>query len=652
MSHLDTLNEAQKRAVTTIDGPLMVIAGAGTGKTRVITHRILHLITQGVLPEKILGITFTNKAAGEMRLRVDTLIGFEVEKPRTSKHSNFPTNKPLLCTFHSLGVRMLREHHSAAKIPRQFAIFDRDDSIRALKDALRDEGIDPKQFAPSLFLTLISRYKGDGVALQDFSGFEHDRFGEMLLGVWERYETTLHSENAFDFDDLLLVPLRILQRAPAILAEYQNRWSHLHIDEYQDTNRVQYELSRLLADTHKNICVVGDMDQSIYGWRGARIRNMLQFERDFPGTTVIPLEENYRSTDVILSAANAVIEKNKVRAPKTLFTRRKKGEKIGVSIAANEGGEAAFVAATAAAHIAAGTPPSEIAVLYRTNFQSRVLEEAFLATGIPYQVVGTRFFERKEVRDALAYLHAALNPKSPHHLKRIANVPPRGIGKVTLLKVFMKQEASLPERTRRAVADLRTLLARIQKQAETQKPSAVMRYVIQESGMEALFTKGSEEDEERFLNLKEMVSLASRYDSLPHEEALQKFLEDAALASDQDALNENREAVKLMTVHAAKGLEFSIVFVTGLEEGLFPHEKNDSESPEDQEEERRLFYVALTRAKEKLYLSHAATRRIYGTTGLTVPSQFLGDIDETLLDYADENNGDDRAREELITIDW
>lgn len=645
MSHLDSLNKAQQCAVTTTDGPLMVIAGAGTGKTRVITHRILHLIESGILPERILGITFTNKAAGEMRERVATLLEHSSLTPTPS------TPYPLLCTFHSLGVRILREFFHEAEISKTFSIFDHDDSLRTIKGAMKEEGIDPKEFAPSLFLALISRHKGEGQTHEKFTDTAQSHFDEMLLRVWNRYEKELREEKALDFDDLLLRPLQLIRTKPEVRRTLQSRWDFMHIDEYQDTNGVQYELSRILAETHKNICVVGDMDQSIYGWRGAKVRNMLHFERDFPGASVIPLEENYRSTDVILSAANAVIEKNEVRAPKTLFTRAKGGAKITVHTALNEAEEAQFVSEKAAFHIGQGIPASEIAVLYRANFQSRALEEAFLHAGIPYQVVGTRFFERAEVKDALSYIHAAIDGTSMHHMKRIINTPPRGIGKVTLLKIFMQQEHTLSERTRIAIGEFRSILKRIKVVVDNGMPSEVLRTVIRESGMEAMYVKGSDDDAERLENLKELVSLASRYDTLPREESLQKFLEDAALASDQDSIKKERDAVRLMTVHAAKGLEFRVVFVTGLEEGLFPHERDDAVAKEDKEEERRLFYVAITRAKEKLYLTHAFARRIYGNTNFTAPSQFFADIDATLCEETTSSE-DGRGHSDLITIDW
>ncbi|HVS79681.1 MAG TPA: 3'-5' exonuclease, partial [Candidatus Paceibacterota bacterium] len=426
---------------------------------------------------------------------------------------------------------------------------------------------------------------------------------------------------------------------------------------YQDTNKVQYMIAKLLSEKHRNICVVGDSDQNIYSWRGAQLRNILNFERDFPGAQVILLERNYRSTKTILAVANGIIKKNKFRNEKNLFTDNVDGEKISLYEAYDEQDEASFVARTAKQIIREGAEPSEIAVLYRANYQSRALEEAFLHGDVPYQVLGVRFFERKEVKDVLSYIKAALNSDSLSDLKRIINVPARGIGKVTLLKVLANQRESLTGAMREKVEKFYILLSRIRETALHERPSELVRFVLREAGFETLYRQGSEEDQERLENVKELASLAAKYDEFGPEEGLEKFLTDAALASDQDELSETRQGAKLMTVHASKGLEFDYVFITGLEQGLFPSNRAEAEAPtEESEEERRLFYVALTRARRKVFLTHAQIRTIFGSKQVNVPSEFLYDIDENLLetDPGSVNQGDDRADaiRKIFTIDF
>jgi DNA helicase-2/ATP-dependent DNA helicase PcrA len=628
MNHLDALNKKQLQAVTHKNGPLMVVAGAGTGKTRVITHRILNLIKEGVPPQKILAITFTNKAANEMKDRVASLLKNNPELAVAGVPYEF---SPFIGTFHALGVKILRDNHKELGISRHFTIFDRDDSIRAIKESMKDAGIDVKQFAPRAILSNISKQKGSGIDVFGFREESRDYYGDTTLKVWEKYDARLKKEKAYDFDDLLLEPTQLLLKNKNIRDAYQKQWHYLHVDEYQDTNTVQYSLMKLLTNENNNVCVVGDVDQSIYGWRGADMNNMLYFEKDYPTTTPIVLEENYRSTKTVITAANDVIRKNQYRKEKNLFTSNPDGEPIELFVGANEGEEAMFVAQTAKTLIKSGVPANEIAVLFRANFQSRVLEEAFLSYDVPYQVLGVRFFERKEVKDVLSYLAASLNSASVAHLSRIVNVPPRGIGKVTLMKIATGLEETLSGATRERVSQFRDLLAKIQDVSFNKKPSETIKYIITESGLEKQLSQGDEEQKERLENLKELVTFASKYDHLESGEGISKLLEEAALASDQDRLSTHEKSVKLMTVHAAKGLEFDHVFITGLEGGLFPHDRDPNERPENQEEERRLFYVAITRAKKQLYLTFASTRMIYGSRDVTVPSEFLSDIDESLL---------------------
>lgn len=613
MQHLEGLNDRQKEAVLHTSGPLLIVAGAGAGKTKTITHRIAHLIEQGVPSRQILAVTFTNKAAAEMRDRVRNLV---------------PEGKgmPLMTTFHALGVRLLREFHKEAGLDRGFTIWDRDDSTRAVKQEL--ERLNIEQYPPRSVISAISREKGDGVSHQEYAEKARTFRERAVAQVWVGYEKALREEQALDFDDLLYRTLALLRTSDAVRSLLQNRWTYLTIDEYQDTNRSQYEIARILAGDRRNICVVGDTDQNIYSWRGADIEHLLGFEDNFPGARVILLEQNYRSTNTILTAANSVIEKNQRRRPKRLFTEKETGDAIVLYGAQNEIDEAYFVAHHTLELLEKGVPASEIAVLYRENFQSRAIEEAFLHASIPYRVLGTRFFERKEVKDTLSYLRAAMNPKSRVDILRISTVPSRGIGKVTLDKMLAGLDAELPKAGQTKVAGFRECLAKIGKGISMLPASEAVRYAIEESGMEKMY-KDRDDGEERLQNLRELVNFATKYDDAAPPEGIEKLLEEAALQSDQDQLAEEKAAVSLMTVHASKGLEFDAVFITGMEQGLFPSTREDEKR--DPEEDRRLFYVAITRAKKRLFLSYAAQRMKYGSREFTVPSEFLDDIDQRLL---------------------
>ncbi len=629
------LNTRQQEAVLATEGPLLVLAGAGSGKTRVITHRILHLIEKGTHPSQILAVTFTNKAAKEMRERVHALINEHAAAVRASYDA-----LPLTTTFHALGVRILREQHERIGLKRHFTIYDRSDSNRAIKRAIEEAGYNIKQFEPRRILGMISRAKGDAYSRLAFSDAAQSYPQEVAAEVWERYDRILREEQALDFDDLLIKTLDLLRTHADIRQLYQERFAYIHVDEYQDTNKVQYEIARLLAGDRSNLCVVGDIDQNIYSWRGADINNIMQFERHFPGATIVLLEENYRSTQTIIAASNTIIEKNRNRIPKTVFTSNAEGEPLSLYAAYNETEEANFIASTARGLIADGAPASSIAVLFRTNFQSRALEEAFLTQNIPYQMLGTKFFERKEVKDVLSFLRFSLNTDSTSDLARIINVPPRGIGKVTLLKMIERRREEITGATLQKVLAFETMITEIGEHARTKPLSATLKFIITRTGLEAQLKEGGEEELERLENLRELVSLATRYDDLPHEEALERFLEDAALQSDQDELKskeEDKDAVKLMTIHAAKGLEFPYVFITGLEEGLFPHERietGEGGPRVDTEEERRLFYVALTRAEKKVYLTYANMRTIFGSQRMNVPSSFLLDLKEEHIEEA------------------
>ena len=630
--HLTGLNNEQKNAAIHIHGPLLIIAGAGAGKTKTITHRIVNLIKNGVAPERILAVTFTNKAAKEMRERVI----LEIQKNAAGQDKI-----PFVSTFHSLGVYIIKENAKLLGLTKYFTILDDGDATKLIKDAMQEIGIDPKQYDPKKVKNVISREKGKFVHLADYIEREGNGPSPLLKNVaqiWNLYEKKKAKENSLDFDDLLLKAAKLLKDNPEIRKIYQERWEYVHIDEYQDTNEVQYLMSKLLSENNKNICVVGDADQNIYSWRGANLKNILSFEKDYPNAKIVLLEENYRSTKNILEAANVIIKKNKYRPDKNLFTKNETGEKIGFYEALEENDEAEFVATKILQLWDNKTVlPSEIAVLYRANFQSRALEEAMLRYNIPYQVLGVKFFERKEIKDTLAYLRAALNPQSLSDIKRIINFPARGIGKVTLLKIFSNDIGDLPIKMKIKLDNFYKTLEEIKENIQTQKASDIIKFVVKKSGIEAELSSGTEEDMERLENIKELATLALKYDNLENGLGVEKLLEDASLASDQDSLvvaeekKEKKDAVRLMTVHASKGLEFKYVFVTGLEDGLFPHGRMQ-EPGGDAEEERRLFYVAITRARTKLFLSFANFRTIFGSRQINTASEFISDIPADLLE--------------------
>lgn len=626
MGHLDSLNPFQKEAAMHADGPLLVLAGAGAGKTRVIAHRILELVRRGAAPSSIVAITFTNKAAREMRERTLRLLN---TSPELNLPAFEPAAGPFISTFHSLGLFIIKEHFRSFGFKRLPAVWDRADSLRALKKILKDLGA-AEELEACAALAAISRAKGAGITLGEFSESARNSRERLIAAVWERYERELASEQSLDFDDLLLKAVRFLSKEEAVRERYRARWRYVHIDEYQDTNEVQAALMKLLVGPERNVCAVGDLDQCIYTWRGAEIKNILSFEKEFPGAKVVVLEENYRSTGNILAAANDIIGKNQYRVEKHMFTKNAEGEKLSLYQAFDETDEAAYVARTIQERVSEGARPRDFAALYRANFQSRALEEALLTAGIPYQVLGTRFFERAEVKDAISYIRAALFGTSAD-VARIANSPRRGIGKTTLLALLTGAEERLSPALRAKILDFKGLLERIAEAARALPPSKLVQFVIQESGMEREYRADKVEGEERLENLKELAALASRFDMMPPGEGVQMLLEQAALGNEQDELKDEADAVRLMTVHASKGLEFPYVFITGLEEGLFPHER-EGEEKEDDEEERRLMYVAVTRAERKVFLTYAMSRSAFGSRTMSAPSHFLSDISPDLVE--------------------
>ncbi len=585
----------------------------------------------GVTPSQILAITFTNKAAKEMRERV--------EKMATETRMN---GVPFVSTFHSLGVHLLRTFGEAIGVSRYFSILDRDEQISIIKRALKELGLDPKEHEPRRIVAKISKEKGNVVSRAEYvARGERGTLARDVIAVWPIYERILARDKSLDFDDLLSKSVALLKLRPDIRSRLHETWKYLHVDEYQDTNAVQYELVRLLTGKEANLCVVGDADQLIYSWRGADSKIIMNFEKDWPTAKRILLEENYRSTATILDAANKIIEKNSNRHEKILRATKPHGEKIKIREARDEMDEARGIAEEIVSLIDGGADPKDIAILFRANFQSRALEEALLTLRIPYQVLGTRFFDRKEVKDLLSYLKSAVNSDDRIALARALVSPTRGIGAVTLDHISSGREEELSEKTKEKLTQFRALLAKIKQKAVEGTVKEALSIALSESGMIESYAKDPM-GEERIENLQELINLAAKYDVMRGEDAISTFLADTTLASDQDSLEKNYNAVRLMTVHASKGLEFPYVFVSGLEHDLFPHKAMMSEENGDRdEEERRLFYVAITRAEKKLFLSYASSRMVFGRREFALPSEFVGDIPVELVDFESSSGGGD-----------
>jgi DNA helicase-2/ATP-dependent DNA helicase PcrA len=631
---LEDLNPAQREAVTAGNGPLLVLAGAGSGKTRVIAYRIAWLIgVQGVSPRNVVAVTFTNKAAQEMARRVDDLllpVGLKA---------------PLIATFHSACVRILRQHGSSIGLPSHFVIYDEDDRLALVKECMKEGELADRAFTPAAAVHRISYLKNQMVSVAEALRDARGPWEQKAALVYSRYEKRIREVGAVDFDDLLLLTGRLLEQVPEVLAWYRGLWRHVLVDEYQDTNRAQYKIIRLLTGEHRNICVVGDGDQSIYRWRGADIRNILEFEQDFPGTRVVRLEQNYRSTQRVLALASAVIAHNVQRKDKSLWTTNPEGERARVYRAWDEHEEANFVAQAILGLRTEAVSWDGVAVFYRTNAQSRVLEDALRRARIPYAIVGSvRFYERKEIKDTLAYLRLTLNPADDVAFRRAVQVPARGIGHTTLarldevaardgtplLTVAANPPLDVRGRARKSLEDFAALFPRLAAQRALLAPPAFIDAVLDASGYrEALKQERSPEAEARLENLEELVAAAEDYTVTQAEPTLAGFLDSIALMSEVDEWEQGQSRVTLMTLHAAKGLEFPVVFLTGMEEGVFPHARSLNE-PEEIEEERRLCYVGLTRARERLYLTWALHRRIHGY-GVGEPSRFLREMPEAEL---------------------
>lgn len=637
-SLLTGLNKEQQQAVQHTEGPLLILAGAGSGKTKVLTVRIAHLLAQGVNPYEILAITFTNKAAKEMKSRVESLVGDVA-------------NRIWLSTFHSFCAKFLRfEIDKFLGYNSNFTIYDTSDSQAVIKSALKALNLDDKYYPVGAMIAAISDAKNKLLFASDFRKQARDFYQQKVADVYEYYERELRKNNALDFDDLLLVAVKLLQSNAAVLDKYSHRFRYVMIDEYQDTNHAQYVLAKLLASHWKNIAVVGDADQSIYAWRGADIQNILDFEKDYPNCTSIKLEQNYRSTKIILDAANAVIDNNEGRPEKNLWTDKIEGAKIQHFTAQSEHEEAAFIGDTITKkHDIHDVPYGDMAILYRTNAQSRVLEEALIKQALPYTMVGgTKFYDRKEIKDVLAYLRVLYNPFDDLSLLRIINVPKRSIGATTVAKLqdYAREKGtslfmtltqlhlidSIKGKTKEKLEEFGILIFTLVSEMEDKTVLDILESILDRTGYLAQLEESTDpQDQARAENIGELLSVAKDFQDTNPSGTVEDFLEQVALVNDVDSFEQEEAKVTLMTLHAAKGLEFPIVFLCGLEEGLFPHSRTLM-NPEEIEEERRLAYVGITRAEKELYISNATTRTVFGRTSSYLPSRFIDEIPEELVD--------------------
>ncbi|MFH1533743.1 MAG: UvrD-helicase domain-containing protein [Nitrospirota bacterium] len=657
---LENLNDKQIEAVTHFTGPLLVIAGAGSGKTRALTHRIAWLIEEKrVSPWNILAVTFTNKAANEMKTRIARLLSIELD-------NKYDSSIPSVGTFHSICVRILRKHIHLLDFENSFGIYDMTDQQILVKRVMEDMNLDVKRVNPKAVLAHISNAKNQLIGPEEYKSYANDYFSEKVAEIYPLYQKALMRSSALDFDDIIMKTVELFQKFPDVLGQYQEKFKYISVDEYQDTNKAQYVLIKLLAEKYQNICVIGDVDQSIYSWRGATIKNILDFENDYPDVKVVMLEQNYRSTQVILDSANCVIRKNSQRKEKKLWTEKEGGEKVQHWLADNERHEGQMIAIEIEKSLLMSEYPAykDYVVLYRTNAQSRVLEEVFMRHGIPYKIVGgIKFYSRKEIKDILAYLKVIQNPNDSVSLFRIINVPTRKLGAKTLdtirefavrhnlsfynAMLLANEIEGINDTKANAIENFVKLIKELQTKNKETPASGMIKLVLNNTGYKKLIDDGSVEGESRLENIGELISVAHKYDQLEAGMSLNIFLEEVSLISDLDSLDDDDNAVTFMTVHSAKGLEFPNVFIAGLEEGIFPHNRSLMD-PGELEEERRLMYVAMTRAMEKLYLLHARNRTLYGESRANAPSQFLADIDGELVEA---NFGGHGARQHIAIED-
>ena len=637
MGLLDRLTPVQRQAAMTIDGPLLLLAGAGSGKTSVLTHRIAHMVAQGIQPFQILAITFTNKAAREMKERVATLV------PEGS-------GDIWVSTFHSACVRILRREIGKIGYDNSFTIYDMDDQEKLMKTTLKELDINEKMFPPKSMLGAISSQKNELIGPDEYALLAGDDFKmKKIAQIYSAYQHKLRQSNALDFDDIIFKAVELFTTLPDVLARYHARFHYILVDEYQDTNTAQYELIRLLSSARKNLCVVGDDDQSIYGWRGANIRNILDFEKDFPGAVVLKLEQNFRSTGTILDAANAVIENNKMRKGKTLWTEHDAGKSIQYFRADSDLEEADFIASSIKVGVDGGRQYSDYAVLYRTNAQSRTIEDQLVHKSIRYRIFGgVRFYERREIKDVLAYLKAIANPLDEIAMRRIINVPKRGIGATTVDNVGLYARAAdmsfhaalrdveniaLPAAATKKITAFAQMMDEFHRQSADLPVSQLLQTVLEETGYILDLQASDPDAEERVANVQELVNKAVEFEKTAENSGLAAFLEDVALVADIDNFTEDDDTVVLMTLHSSKGLEFPVVFLAGFEEGIFPGFRSMTSSDmQEMEEERRLCYVGITRAKRELVITSANQRRMHGQIVCNAPSRFLKEIPAELVD--------------------
>lgn len=648
---LNGLNKEQQQAVKTTEGPLLIMAGAGSGKTRVLTHRIAYLMVEkGVNPYNILAITFTNKAAREMKERISGILGGA-------------SDSIWISTFHSMCVRILRRDIDRIGVNRNFSILDTTDQLSVIKAILKDKNLDPKKFDPRAILGTISSAKNELINAKQFGNEVGNYFEKVMADVYEEYEKRLLKNHSLDFDDLIMQTIQLFKRVPEVLEYYQRKFQYIHVDEYQDTNKAQYQLVSLLAMRFQNLCVVGDSDQSIYAWRGADIANILSFEKDYPSAKVILLEQNYRSTKTILDAANEVIANNSNRKPKNLWTEKSKGSPLKYFRADTEQGEALFVTGKIKEMVDKGERKyKDIAILYRTNAQSRVMEEMLVKANLSYTIVGgTKFYDRKEIKDLLAYLRLVANPDDDISLMRIINVPKRGIGASSLDKVVQFAGMNdlslfsalaeidligLPAKAMKACRDFFEMINGLHQMQEYLSVMELTEEVIKRTGYkEMLKAEKTLEAESRLENIEEFLSVTKNFEKDSEDKTLVAFLTDLALIADIDQMDKeenDKDTIVLMTLHSAKGLEFPVVFLIGLEEGVFPHNRSLMEEKE-MEEERRLAYVGITRAEEELFLTNAQMRTLFGRTNMNPPSRFINEIPDDLLENMNLQNAQRRT---------
>ncbi|WP_338787764.1 DNA helicase PcrA [Metabacillus sp. FJAT-53654] len=642
---LSGLNDMQQEAVKTTDGPLLIMAGAGSGKTRVLTHRIAYLMTEKqIAPWNILAITFTNKAAREMKERIQRILGPGADEIWIS-------------TFHSMCVRILRRDSDRMGINRNFSILDTTDQLSVIKTVLKEKNLDPKKYEPRSLLGSISSAKNELITPEEYDKTANSHYEQMVSDVYREYQKKLRKNQSLDFDDLIMTTIQLFQRVPEVLESYQRKFQYIHVDEYQDTNRAQYMLVKLLASRFKNLCVVGDSDQSIYRWRGADIANILSFEKDYPQANVILLEQNYRSTKLILEAANEVIKRNSNRKPKKLWTENQQGAKITYYRADSEAAEGQFVAGRIKQLVDSGQRKlSEIAILYRTNAQSRIIEEVLLKSNLNYTIVGgIKFYDRKEIKDLLAYLRLIANPDDDISLARIINVPKRGVGSTSVdkianyaidndLSLFQAldeiEQIGVSARVINALVEFRELIRNLGNMQDYLSVTELAEEIIEKSGYrEMLKLEKTIEAQSRLENIDEFLSVTQTFEKQNEDKSLVAFLTDLALVSDIDKLEEDEQeqsdALVLMTLHSAKGLEFPVVFLIGLEEGVFPHSRSLMEEDE-MEEERRLAYVGITRAEKDLFITNAQMRTLFGRTSMNPESRFISEIPSELIENLNE----------------